>query len=200
MKSQARAEESARRAFYRRGTKKIYIEPLDNTIAVRFREGVETDLDQALRALGQVQIDRSQRLAIVKFPDAARRDQASKQLQQWLDDGILEFVTPVLRDAESQLHQILTDEIAVRFKSALPLKRLRAMEQKYGVTVARQNEFVPNQFIVKVAQPEGLRTLEVASRLDAADEVEFATPNFISEHRRQTNHTDSKTRSKGRKS
>ena len=190
MKPHARAKEPVRYAFYMRGAKKIYVETLDNTIAVRFREGVKTDIDHALRALGQVRIDRSQRLAIVEFIDAAQRDRAEKRLQKWLDDGIAEFVTPVLRDADSQLYQILTDEITVRFESVLPLKRLKAMEQKYGVTVARQNEFVPNQFIVKVAQPEGLRTLEVASQLDAADEVEFAAPNFISEHRRQTNHKD----------
>jgi len=35
-----------------------------------------------------------------------------------------------------------------------------------------------------VTQPKGLHTLEVASQLDAAKEVEFATPNFISEHQR----------------
>ncbi len=200
MKSQARAKEPTHRAFYMRGAKKVYAELLDNTLAVRYREDVKTDIYQALRTMGRVRIDQARRLAIVEFSGTAQRDQAENRLRKWLDDGIVEFVTPVLRDADSQLLQILTDEITVRFESVLPLKRLKAMEQKYGVTVARQNEFVPNQFIVKVTQPEGLRTLEVASQLDAADEVEFATPNFISEHRRQTNHTDSKTRNKEGKS
>jgi hypothetical protein len=107
-----------------------------------------------------------------------------KQLQKWVDDGTVEFVTPVLRDEESQLQQILSDEITVRFKSALTSKQLKGVEEKYGVVVARQNEFVPRQFVVKVAQPTGLRTLDVASQLDAADNVEFATPNFISQFRR----------------
>jgi len=182
--SPTRIERAARRAFYRQGKRKVYMEPLDNTIAVRYRESAEADVYEVLRSLGQVRLIESQRLLIVEFPDAAHRAAALKQLRPWLDEGVVEFVTPVLRDADSHLCQILTDEIAVRFKSALPAKRLKAVEQKYGVTIARQNEFVPNQFIVKVTQPEGLHTLEVASQLDAADEVEFATPNFISEHRR----------------
>ena len=184
MKSHTRTNTSAGRAFYKHGNKKIYVEPLDNIIAVRYREGTKTDVCRALRSLGQVQAKESQRLAIVQFSDASQREEALQLLQQWLDDGVVEFVTPVLRDPESGLYQILTDEIAVRFKSVLPSKHLRAVEQKYGVTVARQNEFVPTQCIMKVTQPKGLHTLEVASQLDAAKEVEFATPNFISEHRR----------------
>ena len=58
------------------------------------------------------------------------------------------------------------------------------LHREYGVTVARQNEFVPNQFILKAEQPSGLNALEIASKLDQADGVEFATPNFISEYRR----------------
>jgi len=177
-------ESTTQRVFYRQGARKIYVEPLQNVLALRYREDAEREVGRALRSLGQVEMMGPQRLAIVEFSDEAQREAASKQLQRWLEAGLVEFVTPVLRDAESDLRQILTDEIAVRFKSALPAERLRAVEHKYGVTVARQNEFVPNQFIVKVAQPAGLHTLEVASQLDAANEVEFATPNFISEHRR----------------
>jgi hypothetical protein len=83
---------------------------------------------------------------------------------------------------DSQLVQILTDEITVRFKSKPSASRLQAIEQQYAVSVARQNEFVPAQFIVKVRRPFGLRTLEVASELDTVEEVSFATPNFISQY------------------
>ena len=95
-----------------------------------------------------------------------------------------ELVTPVLRDRESDLRQILTDEVTVRFKSIQSAEKLKEVERKYGVSVARQNEFVPSQFVLKVDQPSGLRTLDVASALDEADDVQFASPNFVSEHGR----------------
>ena len=183
-KSRTAARTSARRAVYRQGTKQVRVESLDNTFAVRYREGAGAVVSEALRAQGQVRAIEPQRLLIVEFPDAARRAAALRQLNRWTDEGLVEFVTPVLRDAESQLRQILTDEITVRFKSTLPSQQLAAVEQEYGVTVARQNEFVPTQFIFKVSQPKGLDTLDIASRLDAADDVEFATPNFISEYQR----------------
>ena len=180
----ARTKTSASRVFYRQGKRKVYVELLGNTVAVRCREDAEETVCSALRSLGRVRAVESHRLLIVELPEATQRAAALKQLEQWGEEGAVEFVTPVLRDSESQLRQILTDEITVRFKPVLPPEQLKRIEEKYGVTIARQNEFIPNQFIVKVTQPNGLHTLEVANQLDAADEVEFAAPNFISEFRR----------------
>lgn len=178
------ARTSARRVSYKQGAREVYVKPLNNTVAVRYREGAESLVYEALRSQGRVRAIEAQRLLITEFPNAARYTEAAKQLQLWEDEGVVEFVTPVLRDEESQLQQILTDEITVRFKAVLNTKQLQEVEEKYGVTIVRQNEFVPRQFVVKVPQTRGLRTLDVASQLDAADAVEFATPNFISEYRR----------------
>lgn len=183
-KSPGSATASGRRASYRQGKRKVFVEPLADTFAVRCPAGTERTVSATLRSLGRVRAIESGRWLIVELPEAAQRAGALERLQQWVHEGRIEFVTPVLREAASQLQQILTDEITVRFKSPLSSERLRTLEAEYDVTVARRNEFVPNQLIVKVARPNGLRTLEVASQLDAADDVEFAAPNFISEFRR----------------
>jgi hypothetical protein len=183
-KSRTQATPSARRIVYQQGKRKVVLEQLDDAVAVRCRAGAEATVCARLRSLGRVRAVESQQLLIGELPDATQRAEALKQLQQWVEEGKVEFVTPVLRDMESQLNQILTDEITVRLKSEVSPERLRRLGEKYGVTVVRQNEFVPNQFIVKVAEPSGMHTLEVASQLDAADEVLFASPNFISEFRR----------------
>jgi hypothetical protein len=169
---------------YKQGSKRIRVELLENVIAVRYRAGAERSVTSALRTFGRAEIIRSQRLAVVELADEGQRARAVQRFHHWLQEGVVEFVTPVLRDSESQTLQILSDEIAVRFKSTLTSKRRRSVEQRYGITLARQNEFVPRQFIAKVPQPEGLRTLEVAGELNSAEEVEFAAPNFISEYRR----------------
>lgn len=186
MKSHAHTKASTHGTViaYQQSKRKIFVEPIEDTIAVRCLEGMEDTVCAKLRSLGRVQVVTSQQLIIVKFRDPTQRMAALKQLQQWMDEGVVKFATPVLCDSESQLHQILTDEIIVRFKSVLPPEQLKEVEDKYGLSVVRQNEFVPNQFVVKVMQSVGLRTLEVASEIDAMDEVEFATPNFISEFRR----------------
>jgi hypothetical protein len=175
---------TARRPFYRQGKTKVYLELLENTLAVRYKKSEKADIYAALRSLGQVRDIESQEMFIVHLHDSTDNEAALKKLQQLSEAGGIEFITPVLRDKESQLLQILTDEITVRFATTPAQEQLKSVEDKYGFTVARQNEFVPNQFIVKVARPEGLHTLNVANELDAADEVEFAAPNFISEYRR----------------
>ncbi|MFL5732856.1 MAG: hypothetical protein ACJ78Q_06610 [Chloroflexia bacterium] len=175
---------TGQRASYKQGAKKGYGEPLENSIAVRYCDGAEPTVREALGPDAKVQATEPQRLLVADFPDAASRDAALDRLLQLVDKGLVEFATPVLLDPSSQLRQIPTDEITVRFKSPLPEDQLKSFEQKYGVSVVRQNEFVPNQYIMKVARPVGLHTLDVANELNPEEDVEFATPNFISEYRR----------------
>ena len=157
---------------------------MQDTFATRYRDDAEEAVDQALHGLGQVETSAAQRLIIVKFLDPQQTSDALQLLRHWLDQGMVEFVTPVLRDTDSQLIQVLTDEITIRFNAKPSASCLHDLEQKYGVSVARQNEFVPDQFIIKVVRPFGLRTLEVAHELASVADVRFATPNFISRHQR----------------
>lgn len=182
-KPPARRARPLRRASYRSAAKRVFVEPLHNAIAVRYREGARDQLDKMLRPLGRVRSLDRHRLLIVESPSPKRQSATMKRLKQSMGEGSLEFATPVLRDPDTNLHQILTDEITVRFKKpAVAKKQLRSLEQRFGVKVARQNEFVPNQFTMKLDRPKGLDTLRVASRLDAEDEIEFASPNFLSDH------------------
>ena len=183
-KSPARAKASARRLSYRQGAKTISVESLAHVWAVRYEAAHRAAVEQALNSFGSVQELPPQRLCVIELASAARRDELLAQLEQLRAAGQIEFFQPVLRDPVSKLHQILTDEISVRFKKAPSAKQLKAVERKYGVRVAHQNEFVPRQFIVQAAPAREMNTLEVASQLDAADEVEFAAPNFISEYKR----------------
>lgn len=176
------AKTSSRRALASSVTRESQLEPSENRLAVGYREGCGQKLHNSLTSLGKVQEVKSRRVFIIELTDTSHRESLMKKLEQWEDEELIEYVTPVLRDVDSQAIRILTDEITIRFKSEIPEKKLKTFTQKYGVTVARQNEFVPKQYILKVDKAEGLRTLEVAEQLDASDEVEFATPNYISEY------------------
>jgi hypothetical protein len=179
-----REEEPVEPIVYRQNSRDVVVECLDDTLAVRYRPETKERVREELMVLGDVTPVESQRLLIVRLPDAAKRAAVMAKLKEWEQQGVIEFVTPVLRDPDSRLAQILTDEIIVRFKPDLPPEARETVERKYGVTIARQNEFVPNQYVVKVPEAKGLKTLEVASQLDSETEVEFAAPNFISQHRR----------------
>jgi hypothetical protein len=179
-----RAKKSASRHFYRQGKTKVYLKPVDDTLAVRYNKSAKAQVRKTLRSLGQVSEIESQQLFILHLPAGTKKEIAAQDLQPLIDKGAIESVAPVLRDEESQMLQVLTDEITVRFKPTLAAKKRKQVEKKYGLTSARKNEFVPNQFVVKVPRSKGLDTLNVANELDAADEVEFAAPNFVSEYRR----------------
>lgn len=171
------------RRSYRHGKNKVYLQPVDDVVAVRYANSKE-ELREALSTFGTVKEVEPQQLLMVQLRSSSDKERVLDQVQSFIDTGAAESVVPVWRDEESQLLQVLTDEVTVRFKRALPKKEREQVEKKFGFTIARQNEFVPNQFVVKVPVSRGVDVLKVANDLDADDDVEFATPNFVSEHRR----------------
>ena len=174
--------QSGRRS-YRQGKNKVHLQSVDDVIAVRYAEPTK-ELRKALSVFGKVKEVEPQHLFIVQLSSSTDKEKVIEQVQSFIESGVAEAIVPVWRDEESQLLQVLTDEVTVRFKRPLPKKEREQVEKKFGFTIARQNEFVPNQFVVKVPISSGVDALEVANELDADDEVEFAAPNFVSEHRR----------------
>ena len=95
---------------------------------------------------------------------------------------VVVWASPLLRDLRSDLGEIMTDEITVRLRPGAEVdRRLQALLRRTDLVLARRNEFVPNQFVVRVDHPLGLEVLELAVSLDTRPDVEFATPNFVSE-------------------
>ena len=159
--------------------------PVTGQLAVRVAPKAARRVHAALNALGRIEpYDPASLLILHKAPKVAGAT-IDSTLESLVRDGLVEYVTPVLRDAASGMRLIPTDEITVRFRDKAPAQAaLSDMRRTEGVSVARQNEFVPSQYIVRVAQPSGTRTLDIAKRLEARDDVEFAAPNYISDIKR----------------
>ena len=171
------------RRSYRHGKNKVYLQPVEDVVAVRYASSKE-ELRKALGSYGMVREVEPQQLFMVQLRSASDKKGVLEEVQSFIDSGAAEAIVPVWRDEESQLLQVLTDEVTVRFKRVLPKKEREQVEKKFGFTIARQNEFLPNQFVVKVPISGGVDALKVADELDADDDVEFAAPNFVTEHRR----------------
>jgi len=171
------------RRSYRHGKNKVYLQPVEDVVAIRYAHSKE-ELRKALSSFGTVRDVEQQQLFMVQLRSSSDKQNVLEEFQSFIDSGAAEAIVPVWRDEESQLLQVLTDEVTVRFKRVLPKKEREQVEKKFGFTIARQNEFVPNQFVVKVPISRGVDVLKVANELDADDDVEFAAPNFVSEHRR----------------
>ena len=167
-----------------RGAARSKLKPVRGLFAVRCRPAAEPAVAGALRRLGSVRRLEPHDVILVELPDTRREAAAVKKLQAWHREGRVEFFTPVFCDEETRLLRILTDEITVRFKPDVPVTRRASIQRKLGVDTLRQNEFVPDQRVVKVSQPTGLKTLEVARALDRSPDVAYATPNYISELQR----------------
>lgn len=150
-------------------------------IAVRYAPGKEKEAIAKLTDVGEVNSSPTQQLAVVKLSGARDTATVLDELQPLLDDGTAEFITPVLIDQDSNLKQIPTEEITVRFKEEPTKKHLQEFGNAFGVKVDRQNEFVPRQYVVKLETRRGKQVLEAAQSISQADEVEFATPNYLSE-------------------
>jgi subtilisin family serine protease len=92
---------------------------------------------------------------------------------------------PVYIEVESNLRAIATLEISVRFKPNATQATQQKLLQSLGLKVVRGNEFHKHSYIVAQAtQPDEWKTLELANRLSESADVEYAAPNFVSEHRK----------------
>jgi hypothetical protein len=154
-------------------------------IAVRYCSGAARKVREALAALGTVESYPPGSILILhRSPSvsAAKVRSAVKALEK---DGLVEFATPVLLDRQSNTRRILTGEITIRLKSDAPARQtLASLKADHGVRVERRNEFEPTQYVVTVPDPSGTRAREIARSLDSRSDVEFATPNFITDLRK----------------
>ena len=158
---------------------------IPDQLAVRYRAGRAQTVRARLTPFGKLEDQPLSRILILhRAPSVTRRavDAAIKALQ---DEKLVEFATPVMLDPRSGLRQVLTDEIVVRLKTGQPQQRTLAMlKGEHGVKIGKRNEYEPAQYIVKVPHASGTRTLDVARSLDQRADIEFASPNFLTDIKR----------------
>ena len=147
--------------------------------AVRYCPGQDRNVREALEQVGTVEEQPASHIFILhRSPDVPAGEVAAA-IEALSKAGRIAFATPVLRDPESGTRQVLTDEITLRLKPGSASRALKAMQSEHGVIVGKHNEFEPTQYIVKVPDTTGTRTLDVARLLDERDDVEFAHPNYL---------------------
>ena len=151
-------------------------------VAVRYRASQAGKVRERLAAFGDVEDQPQVRLLILHRHPSAPANVVAETLHALQAEKLVEFATPVLRDADSGLRMVLTDEIVLRLKVGHATRRtLAALKAEHGLTIGRRNEFEPQQYIVKVPQTSGTCTMDVARSLDRRDDVEFASPNFLTD-------------------
>jgi subtilisin family serine protease len=91
-------------------------------------------------------------------------------------------------DVASGLLRVVHREVVIRFQPSVPERRRRAILGWFGFAVRRRNAFIPDQVIVchPGGKYAGEELIAVSNLLTALDEIALATPNFISQYRRQT--------------
>ena len=160
------------------------LKKISNEIAVRFETGKERQLRSILSAFGQLESYAQQRMAVLRLAPGIDPKTVSAALDGLRSRGLVEFTTPVFEDRASKTRQVLTDEIVLRLKPGTSPRVLAALKAAHGIEIGRRNEFEPSQYIVKVPNSSGTQTLDVARSLDQCDEVEFASPNFLTHIKR----------------
>ena len=95
---------------------------------------------------------------------------------------------PVYVEKESGLRVVATEEITVRFKPKVTARQRDKVLRSLNLAVLRQNEFNPRQYVVAPkAEADESRTVDLANALCECDDiVDYAAPNFVSEHRKAT--------------
>ena len=94
----------------------------------------------------------------------------------------------MFREKKSGLMRVVHKEIALRLTPSTKAKQRDKIFKKLGLELRSRNSFVPNQYIVKSKDPHctGVELIELSNHCLELDEMVFATPNFVSEFRRET--------------
>jgi hypothetical protein len=152
---------------------------IPDQMAVRYRAGQDQKVCRALAALGTLEEQPSARIVILHRASRVAASKVTVAIEGLRTARLIEFATPVLCDPRSNTRQVLTDEIVLRLKPGGTNRALAALKAEHGVTISKRNEFEPTQYIVKVPNTSGTQTLDVARALHERDDVEFASPNFL---------------------
>jgi len=173
--------------MYRSGGKNVSVVPEERRLALGVVDAASAaELEKTLGDLGRVEFSAKHGVALVEHAPGVDPRAVQEWAERLVEAGGIEFCAPVLRDAATGVVQILNDEITARFNPKLTLAAVRKLAAKHGLAIARQNEFVPQQFVLKMQKPRGLEALKTASDLDREEMVDFAAPNFVSEFRKLT--------------
>lgn len=148
-------------------------------IAIRYCPGEDRKVREALEQVGTVEEQLSSQIFILHRSPDVSASKVATAIETLKKASTIAFATPVLRDPESGTRQVLTDEITLRLKPGSASRALKALKAEHGVIVGKRNQFEPTQYIVKVPDTTGTRTLDVARSLDERDDVEFAYPNYL---------------------
>ncbi len=174
--------------YYYAGGKKIKLNRLTDSIAVRYKDVPSRAMVRKLseKAAFEDAEERKEmpkhRMIVVTLPPSRRLADIGDSVKDLENDPQIDSVVPVFREARSGLRLIAADEITVRFKSDVSQEEIENFYKKNGVEVIEQNRFMPNQYLLRVKNPKD--TLAVANKLQESGWTEFAEPNFISEARK----------------
>lgn len=171
--------------YYARG-KKIRLIRSEDTFAIRYKEGYSSarmmDTVDHLNIAAERKELPKHRMVIVTMPPTRRLAELRTSRERMQADENVEFIAPVFTEPTTNLRLALTDEITVRFKPEVSEEQIANFNAQHGVEIIKRNRFVPNQYLLKVKNPD--KTLEVANEYNSSDLTEFAEPNFLSEFKK----------------
>jgi subtilisin family serine protease len=125
-----------------------------------------------------LEVFRSQRILVLTRAKAIPQRTVALAIASLRNQGLVELVTPVLRDRDSGLRQILTDQIVLRRRPGHG-REWQALRRRHAIHVVRRNAYEPTQFVVRVPVADGTRALQLAECLSRSRAVAWASPNYL---------------------
>lgn len=175
--------------FYYAGDQRVELEPLADTVAVAFSEAIpprrlaELEArDRPVDRLAQSPALLARNIVVHQTPPPVHGVGRLEEMAERLETGeTVRFVTATFRHPATGQHFILTDEIIVRFQPTVTKEQIGAFIAEMGLEILSENEYVSNQYLMRVLSPTLTSPLEVANRCHEHELVMMAVPNFVRE-------------------
>ncbi len=96
-----------------------------------------------------------------------------------LNDSRLTFIGSVWRDENSQIYQLYTGNLFVKFSSSISAPECKLRLREWGLTLKRKLGFSPNTFFVEPTQSHGFDAFDWATELNSKAEVKSCQPELV---------------------
>lgn len=179
--------------YFTLGDKKILLKPIDDVIVVRYKKSLD---DAAARSMisskpaarlagASLKTYPKYNIALVSRPPSERAGARNDFSNAVAADENVEFVSRAYREGETGSFMVVTDEINVRFKKGVDQQTIDRMISDNDLAIVESgDEFSPGEYLVKIMDTNGDKTIDIANKLASLPEVEFAEPNFITEFKK----------------
>ena len=181
--SMLNAQQGSRESFYYCQDKKIYLQQKTNLIFLKFtpnadRKQIENIINSDIELQPMLGANFDDCFSIYAVLEEKNGENISlTTIETFKTNPYVIFATSLFE--YNNILQVLTDEFVVKLKPSTSYTQLQILAENNNCNIGEENQFVQNQYIIKVPKISDLNALQMSNLFYETGLFDFSEPNFL---------------------